>query len=331
MEKYKEIYIDYLLKVKGDSLGYAKLTDCWIRRLLGFLKEKEVKDIAEVTRPHLEEYQKFIQKEGYSKRTAFDILSVARLFFTFLYDYGHIKENPALVIESPHMEKRIPRPILNKDELKFLMSLPNKDDLIGMRDYAIIKLLYSTSMRPIEVFNLKMDDIDFKRNQIIVRRPKNRRDRIVHFDKYTANYLKAYIEKARQYLLRGRKLDNVFLSLRTNKLTSSAWATHFNRTYASKFKKKYNKRITPYCIRHTSATDWYDSGAKQKKDVLSFVQKQLGHVSIESTYIYTRVGIEALRQMFKRCHPREVRLKNLHKIPSPENFISRLKDKENNK
>lgn len=90
--------------------------------------------------------------------------------------------------------------------------------------------------------------------------------------------------------------------------------------------QKFRKNITPYSFRHTSATHWLDSAARQKRDVLPFIQRQLGHESLESTAIYVHVAIEPLRQMFRMYHPREISLKAIHKVPTPDEIISKLKD-----
>jgi len=213
---------------------------------------------------------------------------------------------------------------MNEEEIKFLFTLPNQGDLLGMRDFSAMNLLYSTAMRPKEVFNLRLGDIDLKRNQAIVRRPKNRRDRIAHFDNYTSQFLKKYIKKARPWLLKGRESDHIFIGANAADLKRSSWAAYFSGKYKPIMDKKFRKNITPYAFRHTSATHWLDSGAKQRRDVLPFIQRQLGHESLESTAIYTHVAIEPLRQMFQRYHPRELALKSLHKVPPPDDIISAL-------
>lgn len=326
MEEYRDKYIEFLLKVKGASKDYAKISTYRLGKLIEFLRERGIKGITAVDRLDLEAYQKHVMNKGHTPSTVIDLLSGVKVFFRYLYDYGHIKDNPALVIDTPRQEQRVPRDVMNEEEIKYLLTLPNKDDLFGMRDICIMKFLYSSAMRPMEVFSLKLEDIDLRRNQAVVRRPKNRRDRIVHFDQYTSLCLKNYIEKARPWLLKGRPLDYLFVGVTIARFNSGAFAQHFKRLYGPSMKQKFNKEITPYAFRHTSATQWLDSGARQKRDILPYVQRQLGHESLESTAIYTHVAIEPLRQMFKQYHPRDLRLNKLHQVPSPDDIISRLKD-----
>lgn len=331
MEKSRNDYLDFILKTKGVSRDYAKVCEYYLKRLCGFFKEKGLNDIAQVMREHLDEYQKLILRKDYASPTKHSMLLAASLFFRYLYDYGHIKENIGLVIELPKMGERIPRNIMNEKEVTYLQSLPDRKSLIGMRDMCIMKLLYSSAMRPKEIFKLTLDDIDFKRKQAIVRRPKNKRDRVVHFDRYTTFFIKKYLKEARPWFLKDGTSRNLFISATGSNLSSNSWAAYFSQKYKTVMEEKFKKIITPYAFRHSSATHWLDSGAKQKRDVLPYIQRQLGHESLESTTIYTHVAIEPLREMFRKYHPRNISLKKYHRVPSPEKIIAPLKDKPNQK
>lgn len=328
MEKYKNEYIDFLLKVKGVARNYVDGTSIYLNKFIKFTEEKGIKEIAEIDRAVIIEYQESIMKQDYADTTKQHALAVIGLFFKYLYDYERIKDNPALVIDLPKIGQHIPRNIMNEKEIRFLLTLPNQKDLLGMMDFCIMNLLYSSAMRPKEVFGLKLEDVDIKRRQAMVRRPKNKRDRIVHFDGYTAQYLKKYIDKARPWLLKGRQSDHLLIGVSGNDLRKATWAIHFTKKYKPVMDEKFRKDITPYAFRHSSATHWLDSAAKHKRDVLPFIQRQLGHESLDSTAIYTHVAIEPLRQMFKNYHPREISLKALHRVPSPDEIISKMKDDE---
>ncbi|MFH1782536.1 MAG: tyrosine-type recombinase/integrase [Candidatus Omnitrophota bacterium] len=328
METYRDKYIDFLIKTKGVTREHAKVVTIHLKKVIDFLKEKGIEEIDKIERMHLDEFQETIMKKDYVKSTKRQILDIVRLFFNYLYDYGYIKENPGLVIESPKKVPRIPRTIMNEEEIKFLLTLPNQKDLIGIRDFCIMNLLYSSTVRTKELFNLKLDDADLVRNQAIIKRPKNKRDRIVHFDTYTSRYLKNYITKIRPWLLRTKESSHLFITSTGTNLTRSSWAAHFSMKYKPIMDGKFKKNITPYAFRHSSATHWLDNAAKQKRDILPFIQRQLGHESLESTAIYTHVAIEPLRQMFKLYHPRELSLKNLHNVASPNDIISFKKNKK---
>ena len=327
LQEFKVNYIDFILKTKGVSREYAQLVSTHIDKVIRFLEANGILDENQVTRQTLDEFQEEIMRKSYANVTRQNILMACALFFRYLHDYGHIKDNPGLVIELPRKESRIPRNIMNEEEIKFLFTLPNQEDLLGIRDLCIMSLLYSSSMRPKELFALKIEDVDLVRKQTVVRRPKNKRDRIVYFDRYTAFYLKKYLSKVRPWLLRSGQSDHFFISATGTNLSKCSWAAHFSRKYKAAMDEKFKKHITPYAFRHTSATHWLDSAAKQKRDVLPFIQRQLGHESLESTAIYTHVAIEPLRQMFRMYHPREISLKALHRVPSPDEIIGKHKDK----
>ena len=331
METYKDKYLDYLVKIKGVSRGYAYTVKGRINKLIQFLKEGGVSQIRDIKREDICKYQDFIMKKNMTILSKRDELITIELFFRFLHDYEYIEENPALVIDPPRKPRHLPRDILGEKEIAYLLRLPNQSDLIGVRDFCIMSLLYSSMMRTKEIFNLKLEDVDLRLKQVLVKRTKNRRDRIVHIDGYTAFFVKKYIKHVRPWLLKNNISDNLFISARGTDLSRNSFAAHFARRYKSIIKEKFRKNVSPYVFRHSSATHWLDSGYKKKKDLLHYVQRQLGHESLESTAIYTHVAIEPLREMFKKYHPRELTLKHLHKIPSPEDIISHLKERNSDK
>lgn len=327
MKNYKDIYLDHLIKIKSVTREYARNVNSRVTKLIEFLNEMGVYEIGDVTRDHLLKYQDMIMKkntiQSNSKRD--ELLAIA-LFFRFLHDFEYIEENPGLAIDPPKQIYRLPKDILGEQEIAYLLRLPNQNDLLGVRDYCIMSLLYSSMMRTKELFNLRLDDIDLRLKQVLVRRPKNKRDRIVHIDGYTTFFIKKYIKEVRPWLLRNNQSDHLFLSATGSNFVRTSFAVYFNRRYAPQIKEKFGKHVSPYVFRHSSATHWLDSGAKKKKDLLPYVQRQLGHESLESTAIYTHVAIEPLREMFKKYHPREISLKSYHKIPSPDDIILPLRE-----
>ncbi len=184
-----------------------------------------------------------------------------------------------------------------------------------------MSLLYSSAIRPKEIFNLKLSDIDLNLKQALIRRPKNKRDRIVHIDGYTAFFLRSYIKNVRPWLLKSKVSETVFISSTGTDLKTGAFAAHFQRKYKPVIMDKFKKDASPYVFRHSSATHWLDAGARKKRDILAYVQRQLGHESLESTAIYTHVAIEPLREMFKKYHPRDLQHKAAYSIPSPQELL----------
>ncbi|MBL7197592.1 MAG: tyrosine-type recombinase/integrase [Candidatus Omnitrophica bacterium] len=330
MEAHRDKYVEYMLRTRGFCEKYSKRSSRYIDKLVDFLRKKGIKDFRKVTRDILDQFQKeAMSSKKHAASSKQSLLITINLFFRFLFNYEYIEDDVGMVIDVPRRPNAIPRNIMSQKEITYLLSIVDKKDLMGMRDFCIMSLLYSSAMRIGEICKLKVDDFDHKHKQVYVRRPKNKRDRIVHIDGYTAHYLNKYIKDIRPWLLRKDKdMDNLFISHWGDSLKVSSFASYFKDKYDPPMYKKFKKHVTPYSFRHTSATHWLDEGAKKKRDLLPYVQRQLGHESLESTAIYTRVAIEPLRQMFKHYHPREFTLKPLHAIPSPKDIISPL-EKDN--
>jgi len=274
MEKYKDKYLDHLIKIKGVTHEYARIVKMRVNKVIEFLGKMRVEKIQDVTRGHLDRYQDMIMKSDYTVKTKRDELLAIALFFRYLHDYEYIEENPGLIIDPPKRIYHFPRDILGEHEIAYLLGAPDQNDLIGIRDFCVMSLLYSSMMRTKEIFNLKIEDIDFRLKQILVRRPKNRRDRVVHISSYTVFFIKKYIKNARPWLLKSNKSDNLFISATGTNLSRNSFAAHFGVRFKPLIKEKFKKDISPYVFRHSSATHWLDRGAKKKKDVLPYVQRQ---------------------------------------------------------
>jgi len=327
LEEARDRYLDFLLTVKGCSPARAALAKGYLNRLLGFLSARGVTSLPTVTRAHLEAYQEAVLATARAVATKREILGVVGLCFRYLCDYGLLTANPALVLDRPRKGQTLPRPLLTAEEFTGLLGLTHPTSLVGLRDRCLFQVLYASAMRPEELCRLTVGDVDLATRQLLIRRPKNRRDRIVHIDRYTARDLQQYQQRLEAWLGRRRAAaEHCFLSATGGPLIRNALSSHFLQDYAPRFQARWHKAITLYSLRHSSATDWLDAAAVHRRDVLPYVQRQLGHESLESTAIYTHVAIEPLRQIFREYHPRERAFAALAKIPSfPEGLQARWK------
>ncbi len=302
--------------MKGRGQGRAYVSKVHLNRLIAFLKSRNVTSINEPTRNDLAQYQQSLAGANVKPNTLRDILGVAVLLFQYLCDYGHIETNPASVIDPPRRAQSLPRPILTEEEFQYLLNLPSSTALLGLRDRCIFQVLYASAMRTGELCQLNVGDVSLEDQQILIRRPKNRRDRIVHIDHHTAQALRRYLDQSQAWSGPRAKTDPLFFNANGRALNRNSLSVYFGIKYAPQLKKKWGKVITLYSLRHTSATDWLDSAARCRRDILPYVQRQLGHEDLNSTAIYTHVAIEPLRQMFKRYHPRELQFARQAKIPN---------------
>jgi len=312
--------------VKGLAHSRVALCRSYCNRLIRFLQAQGIARLAQVERQHLAAYEAAVTAEPLKAGTHLEILRVAVLWFGYLHDYGDCEANPALVLDLPRKEQALPRTILTAEEFLHLLSLTHPMSLLGLRDRCIFQVLYASAMRPDELCRLTLAQVDLANQQFLIERPKNRRDRIVHIDRFTAQDLRAYLSRVTAWLGPRGSSDPFFVNAYGKPLTRNALSSYFLKAYEPRFEQRWHKSVTLYALRHTSATDWLDEAAKHRRDVLPYVQRQLGHESLESTAIYTHVAIEPLRRMFKDYHPRERQWAALAKIPeSPDDLQARWK------
>lgn len=224
------------------------------------------------------------------------ILSTARSFFNFLYERNYLSENHASSIRLPKQNKSLPRGILSMLEIDHLLSLPNLNTIIGLRDQAILETLYGTGIRASELCFLHIQDLDLNRQEILVL-GKGKRERLLPLHDRLIIALLAYLDEARPVLLKKAK----HLS---GKLFLNTYGHPLQRRQVANIVKKYSKElkrddiITSHNLRHSVATHLLQNGAD-----IRFIQQFLGHNSIESTQIYTRVSIGDLRNVIEDFHP----------------------------
>jgi integrase/recombinase XerD len=198
----------------------------------------------------------------------------------------------------PRRPDSIPRNILNKKEISTLLSAPNLETPLGIRDRAIFELLYSSGIRAGELRNLTLDDLDINHGELRINRGKGAKDRIVPLGEVASDYLEFYLKEARPKLAPSAQTA-LFVTKSGRKLGKTDLSDLTERYRARAGMKKY---FTPHSLRHTCATHLL----KGKADIRQ-IQEILGHASIANTQIYTRVEVTDLKKVLKNCHPRERR------------------------
>ena len=191
----------------------------------------------------------------------------------------------------------MPRGILTRSEARRIINAPDRSCTLGYRDKAILEVLYTTGIRKEELNNLTLNDVDYNDGFLRIIQGKGRKDRIVPLGRICCRYLENYIKSVRPELIKDPYNNHLFLSSRGNKLSKNvAW--ELVKKYAKKAKIK--KNVSPHTFRHTCAT----AMLKNKADIRA-VQELLGHESLDTTQVYTRVTINDLKEVHSRCHPRE--------------------------
>jgi integrase/recombinase XerD len=207
---------------------------------------------------------------------------------------GLTKNEPTGNIETPHGWKRLPK-TLSSGEVESLLDQPERTSPLGIRDKAMLELLYATGLRASELVGLRLQDINLERGFVTVV-GKGSKERAVPLGETAGARAREYIDRARPLLLKGRESDFLFISSRHRQITRQMFwerIKHYVR------KAGIMKNVSPHTLRHSFATHLLDNGAD-----LRAVQAMLGHSDISTTQIYTYVSRERLKQIHKKHHPR---------------------------
>lgn len=229
----------------------------------------------------------------YARSSVARRLSALRTFYKFLYREGAVSKNPLVLVGTPKQPRRLPK-FLTPHEVAALLAAPNLATPIGLRDRALLEVLYATGLRVGELTSLRSGDLPSGDEIRIV--GKGRRERIALLTSSALEALRAYVEEGRPSLARRHDVDAVFLNARGGALSDRGVRVIVDRHIR---KVASERRISPHALRHTFATHLLDGGAD-----LRSVQELLGHQSLATTQIYTHVSRDWLKRVYDRAHPR---------------------------
>jgi integrase/recombinase XerD len=272
-----------------------------LAHLVVWLDERGVTRPVDVTRPMLERYQRWLfhyrKRDGtpLTFRSQSQRLLPVRAFFKWAARQHHLVHNPASELELPKVEKRLPRPALTAAEAEQVLAQPDLSTVAGVRDRAMLEVLYSTGIRRIELAGLAVFDIDHDRHTLLVRQGKGRKDRLIPIGERALAWIDRYHHEARPRW--AREPDNGVLFLTSNGDPFSLdRLTQLARHYVQA--SGVNKQGACHLFRHTLATLMLEGGAD-----LRYVQQMLGHADISTTQIYTHVSIRHLQAIHTATHP----------------------------
>jgi integrase/recombinase XerD len=273
-----------------------------LNKFFDYLKSLEIPHVDGITRVVVRDYQievyQAVNAKGYPNSVAYQNsqLSAVKQFLQFLVDAGYIVSNPARDIAYAKQPQRLPRGILSASEARKIMQAPDTKSAIGYRDRTILEVLYSSGIRKTELRDLTLNDVDYHDGFLRIQ-GKGNKERVVPIGRIACRYLENYIKSVRPELIKDPYNNHLFLSSRGNRFNHNAvWV--LVKKYAHKARIK--KNIHCHTFRHTCAT----AMLRNKADV-RIIQKLLGHSSLDSTQVYTRVSITDLKEVHQRCHPRE--------------------------
>lgn len=257
--------------------------------------ESPINNPAHIETRHIQNLLKWINELGLSQHSQARILSGIRSFYTYLAIEGEVSQNPAELIESPRLIQKLPE-FLSVEEIEQLIGALDLSKPEGMRNKALLEVLYGCGLRVSELVNLKLSNLSLEIEYIKVV-GKGNKERLVPIGSSAIKYLKHYIEEVRTHMsIKLGKEDYVFI----NRLgTPLSRVMIFMIIKDLAIKAGINKNISPHTFRHSFATHLIEGGAD-----LRAVQEMLGHESITTTEIYTHLDRDYLRSVINSFHPR---------------------------
>lgn len=261
-------------------------------RFIRFLRHERVAAWDAVTIPIARRYVVSLDRRLARSAVARN-LSTLRTLFRFLYREGKVSQNPFALVSAPKQLPRLPK-VLTPDEVVSLLGAPDTSTPAGLRDRALLELLYATGLRVGELVSLRLADLSLVDELRVL--GKGRRERMVLVGAPAQEAMARYLDEGRPKLLRGRDHGRLFLNSRGGPLTDRGVRVILDRCLR---RAALGRRISPHVLRHTFATHLLDGGAD-----LRSVQELLGHVSLSTTQIYTHVSREWLKRVYDEAHPR---------------------------
>ena len=262
--------------------------------LLAFAADEE-RAVETLDRHDLEAFVRRLMSSGLSPRSVARIVACVRGFYRFLVLDGHLAGSPADDVSAPRAWPSLPK-FLSIDEVDRLLEAPNVDTAAGLRDRALLELLYATGMRVTELVTLRIDVVNLDAG-FLTCVGKGAKERIVPIGHVAVDWVSRYLASGRPALLKHRESVQLFVNARGG--------ASLSRIGFWKVIKKYGRQagltldLSPHVLRHSCATHMLDHGAD-----IRAVQELLGHASVSTTQVYTLVSTERLWEVYRAAHPR---------------------------
>lgn len=297
MNQNSQVFLDEFIDRIWLEEGLARNTlDSYrqdITHFADWLEKDAAKDLLQVEQFDIQRYLAF--KFPISKpRSISRLIASLRRLYRFALRENKIAQDPSLQIESPKLPRSLPKS-LSEDEVEALLAAPDINDPIGLRDRAMLELLYASGLRVSELVGLKVTEVSLSEGVVRVT-GKGSKTRLVPMGEVAADWIARYLKEARPEILEKRLSDSMFVTQRGAAMTRQAF-WYLIKRYA--LVADIQKPMSPHVLRHAFATHLLNHGAD-----LRVVQMLLGHSDISTTQIYTHVARERLKQLHTAHHPR---------------------------
>jgi integrase/recombinase XerC len=294
MDKLLERFLTYLQAGRNASPYTIKNYGNDIGQFLDYCKVQRVASLEQVDRSLLRSYLAELDAVGYAKSSIARRVAELRSFGDFLVREGVLERNTFRMISAPRVPERLPR-YLTVAEVEALLAAPDTATPLGLRNRAIIEVLYAAGLRVSELVGMDVTDVDLAQAQVRVM-GKGGKERIGLLGRSAVRAVRTYLEAGRPALLNRRPTSALWLNHRGGRLTVRGVALMLNQAGEQ---AGIRTRVSPHVLRHSFATHLLDGGAD-----LRVVQELLGHANLATTQIYTHVSQSRAREVYMRAHPR---------------------------
>jgi len=287
-------FLNFLAVEKGLALNTLVSYRFDLRDFFSYCQKKELDLLTQVSRQTVQAYLLRLHRKNLTPATISRHLAAIRSFYRFLLNEECVSIDPTNNLASPRLVQHLPQ-VLTFQEVEALLNQPSLAKPAGLRDKAMLELLYATGMRVSELIFLELEQLDLEHGFVLAL-GKGSRERLIPLGSAAARYVSLYLSQGRSKLLKNKRTKKLFVNQRGTQLTRQGFWKIIKK-YARQAGIK--KEIAPHTIRHSFATHLLENGAD-----LRSVQELLGHVDITTTQIYTHLTDVRLREVYNQTHPR---------------------------
>lgn len=293
MTAYIDRYTDFMTNVCRKTLNTIESYKRDVVQYLTYLKKQDIASLNATTKTTILSYLLELKNNGKAASTISRSLASIRSFYEFLKQDGIVEFDPTENLSAPHIEKKPPK-VLSSSDVNLLLEQPKLSDNKGIRDKAMLEVLYATGIRVSELIGMNITDINIQMGFIRCR--NNKSERIVPMGSKAADALQLYLDTARPAMIRDEKEMSLFVNCSGGRISRQGFWKIIKQYQHS---AGIETEITPHTLRHSFAAHLVENGAD-----LESIKTMMGHVDIASTQIYTCFVNEKLKNVYEHAHPR---------------------------
>ena len=293
MEREIREFISYLHNTKKMSMNTEVSYQRDLKKMDAYLRDRGIYDITQVKALELQGYLNYLERENFASASISRSVASIRAMFQYFFREGRIASDPSDGLKPPKVEKKTPE-ILTVEEVDKLLQQPDRNSAKGIRDTAMLEILYATGMRVSELLHLQLDDINLHLGYVICH--DNGKERIIPLGAPCRRAVERYLDGTRDVFVKDKAVRALFTNC-SGKAMSRQGFWKVVKGYADA--AGIARDITPHTLRHSFAVHMLENGA----DIRS-VQEMLGHSDISTTQVYLGMNVNKMRDVYMKAHPR---------------------------